>query len=355
MVDNGTPLKLGGTRQRALLALLLTRPNEVARPTGWSTSSGASRRRTASKTVQYYVSGSGSCSARTGSTRAPGYALRVDRAELASHGASRSSGEALPALCMRRSELWRGPPLADFAYEPFLRPSRPPRGAPAGRNRARIEGDLESGPHAALVGELEAWSHEHPTRERLRGQLMLALYRVGQTVGVARRIPRVTNQARRASSASSRELHCKSSGRDAPAAPSLDTSATSVSAPPRRSILAVSFHSDSLDPLLTLAAALAGRPSRELIVAQLLDADADLAASTAALAAHREEIGARGVETRVAAYRSTTAGQDAVLGSQSSRTWDLLLVDAPVPARPALRVTMSQPCSIRRPATSRCW
>ena len=77
--------------------------------------------------------------------------------------------------------LWRGAPLADFAYEAFAQ-------AAIGRIEElrlaalerRIEADLELGRHAGLVGELEALVAEHPLRERLRGQLMLALYRSGR-------------------------------------------------------------------------------------------------------------------------------------------------------------------------------
>jgi predicted ATPase/DNA-binding SARP family transcriptional activator len=78
-------------------------------------------------------------------------------------------------------ELWRGPVLADFAYEPWA------------RNEAdrleelrlvcleeRIEADLRLGHHGALVGELDALVRAHPLRERPRAQLMLALYRSGR-------------------------------------------------------------------------------------------------------------------------------------------------------------------------------
>ena len=77
--------------------------------------------------------------------------------------------------------LWRGPPLAEFGEEPFAR-------VEAGRLEElrlaaleeRIEADLALGRHAELVGELEVLIAEHPQRERLRGQLMLALYRSGR-------------------------------------------------------------------------------------------------------------------------------------------------------------------------------
>ena len=77
--------------------------------------------------------------------------------------------------------LWRGPPLADLAYEPFahveiarldeLRTTA---------HEELVDAELELGHHAQVVGELEALVAENPWRERLRGQLMLALYRSGR-------------------------------------------------------------------------------------------------------------------------------------------------------------------------------
>jgi hypothetical protein len=77
--------------------------------------------------------------------------------------------------------LWRGPALADFAYESFAQ-------AEAARFEEsrlavledRIDADLGLGEHARLVGELEGLVREHPPRERSVGQLMLALYRSGR-------------------------------------------------------------------------------------------------------------------------------------------------------------------------------
>jgi YVTN family beta-propeller protein len=74
--------------------------------------------------------------------------------------------------------LWRGPPLADFAYEPFAQAeiARLEQLRLAALEQ-RIEADLELGRHADVVGELETLVTEHPLREGLRAQLMLALYR----------------------------------------------------------------------------------------------------------------------------------------------------------------------------------
>jgi len=94
-------------------------------------------------------------------------------AEGALHLASAKFREALG--------LWRGRALADFASHAF---------AVSEIDRLtelrlcamedRIEVDLALGRHADLAGELEKLVAEHPLRERLRGQLMLALYRSGR-------------------------------------------------------------------------------------------------------------------------------------------------------------------------------
>ena len=77
--------------------------------------------------------------------------------------------------------LWRGPPLSDFAYEPFAASEI----ARLDELRltaleARIEADLALGRHRELVSELEGLTRQHPLREGLRVQLMLALYRSGR-------------------------------------------------------------------------------------------------------------------------------------------------------------------------------
>ena len=77
--------------------------------------------------------------------------------------------------------LWRGPPLAEVASAPFA----PAEIARLEEQRlaaleVRVEADLAVGRHPLVVAELEQLRPEHPWRERLHAQLMLALYRSGR-------------------------------------------------------------------------------------------------------------------------------------------------------------------------------
>ena len=92
-----------------------------------------------------------------------------------------SDPEAAARTLREALELWRGPALADFAYDPFAQ-------AEIARLEElrldaveeRVEADLALGRSADLVAELEALIKDNPLREGLRGQLMLALYRSGR-------------------------------------------------------------------------------------------------------------------------------------------------------------------------------
>lgn len=194
VVDGDRLLALGSPRQRALLALLLVHRAEPVSSDRlieelWGEQAPAS----AVKIVQGYVSnlrkvlGDGLLL-----TRGHGYVLQANPAQLdldrfeslAAEGrrASRSGDARTASGCLREAlALWRGPPLADFAYESFaqaeiarLQESR------LAALEARIDADLALGEHAPLVGELEALVREHPLRERFIAQLMLALYRAGR-------------------------------------------------------------------------------------------------------------------------------------------------------------------------------
>ena len=77
--------------------------------------------------------------------------------------------------------LWRGPALQDVRYEQFaLGEAERLEELRLACLGARIDADLALGRHADLVGELQALVAEHPLRESLRAQLMLALYRCGR-------------------------------------------------------------------------------------------------------------------------------------------------------------------------------
>jgi DNA-binding SARP family transcriptional activator len=191
----GRPVPLGGAKQRALLALLLLHPNEVVpaerlidelwseRPPG-----------TAATALQVYVSHLRKVLEPSGPpyrvlvTHAPGYLLAVKDGERdldRFQSLVREAKESDPAIASEKLRearaLWRGPPLADLAYEPFVQ-------AEAARLEelrlsaleAQIDAELALGRHDELVGDLEALVAEHPLRERLRGHLMVALYRSGR-------------------------------------------------------------------------------------------------------------------------------------------------------------------------------
>jgi DNA-binding SARP family transcriptional activator len=194
VLADGEPLEVGVGKQRALLALMLLKAGEVVSTDRlidalWGERPPAS----ALNSVRIYVS---HLRKTLGSerlvTRARGYALAVapgeldlDRFEqLAADGrAALAAGDAGRAAATLHDALalWRGPPLADVALEPCA-PSELAR-LEALRLAAleyRVDADLALGRHAELVPELQALVDEHPLRERLGAQLMLALYRSGR-------------------------------------------------------------------------------------------------------------------------------------------------------------------------------
>jgi len=190
VTDDGAPLQLGGQKQRALLALLLLNPNRVVSTDRimdalW----GEQLPRTAATSLQNFVS---QLRKLLGSdvlvTKPPGYQLRVaaDQLDLEKfvHLVEESRGEpaAERTTTLRRAlALWRGPPLADLGFEAFAQ-SEIARleELRLAALEDRVEAELESGRHSDLIGELEAFADENPLRERLRSQLMLALYRSGR-------------------------------------------------------------------------------------------------------------------------------------------------------------------------------
>src|SRR5215208_2180291 len=190
--DGHAPIELGPPRQRALLALLLLRRNDVVPQQVLIEELWPDRAPdTAAKIVQLYVSDLRKAldpERRLLVTQRPGYRLALapeqldaERFERLVAAARRRPPEEASAGLREALALWRGPPLAEFAYEPFAQ-------AEIARLEElrlatleeRIEVDLALGREAEVVSELEALVARHPLRERLRAQLMRALYRSGR-------------------------------------------------------------------------------------------------------------------------------------------------------------------------------
>jgi DNA-binding SARP family transcriptional activator/basic membrane lipoprotein Med (substrate-binding protein (PBP1-ABC) superfamily) len=192
----GTPVSLGGAKQRAVLAVLLLRAGEVV-PVGrlvdevWGDEPPPS----AAHTLESYVSrlrqlfnGHGPLLVRRGA----GYAIElgdstldaqsfVELQERAGLAAAMDEHAEVVELTAAALAMWRGPALADVAL------------ASAGRAEAerleelrlrtfelRFDAELALGQHERAVGELQALVAQNPYRERFVAQLMLALYRAGR-------------------------------------------------------------------------------------------------------------------------------------------------------------------------------
>jgi DNA-binding SARP family transcriptional activator len=192
--DGGRQIAIGGVRQRAVLADLLLHANEVLPSEQilvdlWGEdvpSSAANALQAAVSRLRRLLP------AGRLITMAPGYMLRIFPAELDVAQFEQLIFEGRDALAAGRAAqavqlldqamtLWRGPPLADFRYEPFAQ-------AEIARLEElqlacleeRNEAQLALGATGALTAELGQLVAAHPLRGRLRGQLMLALYRTGR-------------------------------------------------------------------------------------------------------------------------------------------------------------------------------
>jgi DNA-binding SARP family transcriptional activator len=188
----------GPRQQRLILAVLALRPNQVVPidqliALTWSDSPPE----TARHAIQVRVSllramlaeaGAERCGVRI-VTRGPTYVLQTDPQRVDAHRfralvsqARAERGDATKAQLLRQAlDLWRGPPLADVAT---------PQAEPLchGLDEARlvaleewVDAELRLGRHDAIIEELTQYAAEHPYRQRLLTQLMLALYRAGRT------------------------------------------------------------------------------------------------------------------------------------------------------------------------------
>jgi WD40 repeat protein/DNA-binding SARP family transcriptional activator len=196
------PAPLGGPKQRAVLAHLLLRVNDIV-PTDrlieqiW----GEEPPEAARNALQSYVSRLRGALGESGrlERRDPGYVLRAepDEVDALRFEAQVRQARALldpeerVALLDHALSLWRGPPLADLADEASLRGEI--TRLEEMRTQAvedRVEARLEAGAHTEAIPELEGLVERHPLRERLWGQLMVACYRAGRQAEALRAFDR---------------------------------------------------------------------------------------------------------------------------------------------------------------------
>jgi DNA-binding SARP family transcriptional activator/class 3 adenylate cyclase len=190
----GRPVTFGSTKQRALLAALLLRANEVVSIERlidelW----GETPPRSAANALQVYVSQlRKTLGAGVLVTQAPGYVARLEEGRLDAarfealvdegrHAMLSDDAETATARLREALALWRGECLAELELHGAAESAI----ARLEQLRLAVQEDLilvelSLGRHAALVPTLEALVEEHPYREALRGHLMLALYRSGR-------------------------------------------------------------------------------------------------------------------------------------------------------------------------------
>ena len=198
---NGELVEIASFRQKALLAFLLTTPNTIVSTDQiidavWGDDPAADRQ----NALWVHISGLRTAlepdreKRSEGAillTRSPGYILQVEADEVDAAQFERlvAEGRALAdtdpaAASLVLSEalaLWRGRAYEDFMYEDFAASQIARLEALRFEAvEARIDADLRRGMSRELVSELESLVREHPLRERLTGQAMLALYRSGR-------------------------------------------------------------------------------------------------------------------------------------------------------------------------------
>ncbi|WP_256363004.1 BTAD domain-containing putative transcriptional regulator [Streptomyces sp. TRM70350] len=209
ILDDDTPLVLGGTKQRATLGYLLLQANKVVATSQllnalWGIDDAPATARKILQNAVYGLRGvlfsrraepQGGSAQQTGTmllTQPPGYMLRVDPEQLDLHrfhtlvgqGRARQAQgapEAAAVLLRDALDLWRGPALADLVEAGIEWPEL------VALQNTRLDvmedyfdAQLASGRHHAVLAELEMMVQAEPLRERSCAQLMLALYRCGR-------------------------------------------------------------------------------------------------------------------------------------------------------------------------------
>jgi DNA-binding SARP family transcriptional activator len=377
---DGRVIALPGAKPRALLAMLLLHPNQPISTERLAVALwGEDVPATAVQTVQVHVSRLRRALGDGGllDTTSAGYRLRVAPGELDAERFEDKLGEGRSELAAGDVErarnvlrealaLWRGPALGDLADEPFaaLEIARLEEQRLTALE-SRLEADLAAGLHAELTGELHRLASEHPWRERLHGQLMLALYRCGrqaEALDVYRRAREVLVEALGIEPGPElRELHRAILAHDPDlrgTIPRQDTPRPEAALPvtgavgPRSSILVVPEPEADAGAVLSLAGRLAQRPPGEVVLANIVEREHELAEAARELDRHRRRLADAGVPVRAAAFTSSSPSDDLVLLGNEQQP-GLVLLGAPrqllrtgTPDTQLARVLDNMPCDV---------
>jgi DNA-binding SARP family transcriptional activator len=359
--------RLGGRNQRAVLALLLLQAGRVVSIEriaeelydGEAPVSAVTQVHRQVSELRKALDPDGDPERSVIETRAPGYLARVAADDvdlgrfetLTERGAAalRGGDPAVAGHALREAlALWRGPALADLASESFAqRPIARLEELRLAALEHRVEADLQLGRDSDLVPELRDLTAAHPLRERLREMLMLALYRAGRQVEALD----VYRDARRELNDSFglepgpglRELEQAILRQDPALAPSV-----SWETEPGGTLLVTAQEARGLGAVTRIAAELARRPPRELIVTLLVPDEPALEAATAELARQRQTLGA---SVRTAAFVAPQPAED-VRRLVRAHDPDLVLVSAPPgfgdgpPSAELAAVLEQSPCDV---------
>jgi DNA-binding SARP family transcriptional activator len=334
--EDGGVLAVSGARERAVLAFLLLHAGRVVSTDRlidglW----GDDPPEFARKSLQVRIAGLRKViGAERVVTRPSGYLVRADGDELdvdrlqqlVARADSAGPLEAA-ALLDEALGLWRGPALSDFRGEPWAM-------AAAARldelqlitMEKRFDAHLALGRNDEVVADLRVAVGEHPLRERLRAQLMLALYRAGrqsEALGVYQTTRRtMVEEFGIEPGQALHELERAILRQD-------DSLALAPLAMEQaRSILIAALEEPNIGALLALAAPLAKHPPREVIVVRPNVARAELSSASNDLQRRQEALRGEGVVARSAVFTSPHPGRH-VVRVASEQDVDLLLVDAP--------------------------
>ncbi|MGI9659117.1 MAG: BTAD domain-containing putative transcriptional regulator [Gaiellaceae bacterium] len=344
VVVEGRTLPLASKKQRALLAVLLLRAGQVVSRDRlidalWEESppaSGVAALRVHISELRKLLDqdDDGRGSKTRLQTVDPGYRLDIagdlfdlktfetlveDGGKALGEGQIEAASEALGDAV----SLWRGPALADFTYDGFAQQA-------IGRLaelrlvalERQVEAELALGRHADVIPELEQLVSAHPLRERLRGQLMLALYQADRqadalaTYRDGRRVmsdelgiePGYALQELE-QSILRQDRSLTPAGRVTPA-PSATPAQEPAIEERDRSLLVALASDANLDSMLSIAEPLATRPPGELVLVRLVHHADELGPATDVIHSRCEDLEQRGTPARGMAFVSTSPGAD---------------------------------------------